>query len=59
LGAAADGAGRSRSRAALANYVQDWSAAVGIRAKLHTSGLLDERFPADTETALYRLPRRR
>jgi PAS domain S-box-containing protein len=42
-------------RAALANYVQDWSARVGIAAKLHTSGLLDERLPADTETALYRI----
>jgi signal transduction histidine kinase len=26
-----------------------------IAAKLHTSGLLDERLPADTETALYRI----
>jgi signal transduction histidine kinase len=42
-------------RAALANYIQDWSARVGIAAKLHTSGLLDERLPADTETALYRI----
>jgi len=42
-------------RAALANYVQDWSARVGIAAKLHTSGLLDERLPADAETALYRI----
>jgi PAS domain S-box-containing protein len=42
-------------RAALANYVQDWSARVGIAAKLHTSGLLDDRLPADTETALYRI----
>jgi PAS domain S-box-containing protein len=42
-------------RAALANYVQDWSARVGIPATLHSSGLLDERLPADTETALYRI----
>jgi len=42
-------------RAALANYVQDWSARVGIAAKLHTAGLLDDRLPADTETALYRI----
>jgi signal transduction histidine kinase len=42
-------------RAALANYVQDWSGRVGIAAKLHTSGLLDDRLPPDTETALYRI----
>ena len=33
-------------RAALANYVQDWSARVGIAAELHTSGLLDDRLRA-------------
>jgi PAS domain S-box-containing protein len=42
-------------RAALANYVQNWSARVGIAATIHSSGLLDERLPADTETALYRI----
>jgi PAS domain S-box-containing protein len=42
-------------RAALANYVQDWSSRVGISAKLHTSGLLDDRLPSDAETALYRI----
>jgi PAS domain S-box-containing protein len=42
-------------RAALANYVQDWSIRVGIAATLHSSGLLDERLPTDTETALYRI----
>jgi len=42
-------------RAALGNYVQDWSARVGIPARLHTSGLLDDRLPADVETALYRI----
>ena len=42
-------------RAALANYVQDWSTRVGIPATLHSSGLLDDRLPADVETALYRI----
>jgi PAS domain S-box-containing protein len=42
-------------RAALANYVQDWSHRVGVPAKLHTSGLLDDRLPSETETALYRI----
>lgn len=42
-------------RAALANYVQDWSTRVGIPARLHTSGLMDDRLPADVETALYRI----
>ncbi len=42
-------------RAALANYVQDWSRRAGIPAALHTSGLLDDRLPSDTETALYRI----
>jgi PAS domain S-box-containing protein len=42
-------------RAALANYVQDWSARVGIAARLHTSGLMDERLPSEAETALYRI----
>jgi signal transduction histidine kinase len=42
-------------RAALANYVQDWSARVGIPARLHSSGLMDDRLPADVETALYRI----
>ena len=42
-------------RAALGNYVHDWSARVGIAAHLHTSGLLDDRLPADVETALYRI----
>ena len=32
-------------RAALANYVQDWSNRAGIPATLHTSGLLDDRLP--------------
>ena len=42
-------------RAALANYVQDWSKRVGIAATLHTSGLLDDRLASDAETALYRI----
>jgi PAS domain S-box-containing protein len=42
-------------RAALANYVQDWSSRVGISAELHTSGLLDARLPPDVETTLYRI----
>jgi two-component system, NarL family, sensor histidine kinase UhpB len=42
-------------RAALANYVQDWSARVGITAELHTSGLLDNRLPSEAETTLYRI----
>jgi PAS domain S-box-containing protein len=42
-------------RAALANYVNDWATRVGIRAELHTSGLIDERLPPDVETTLYRI----
>jgi len=42
-------------RAALANYVQDWSSRVGVSATLHTSGLLDDRLAPDVETALYRI----
>ena len=42
-------------RAALANYAQNWSNRVGISATLHCSGLLDDRLPSDTETALYRI----
>jgi PAS domain S-box-containing protein len=42
-------------RAALANYVQDWSKRVRIPAQLHTSGLLDDRLPSEAETTLYRI----
>jgi PAS domain S-box-containing protein len=42
-------------RAALANYVQNWSTRVGISATLHTSGLMDDRLPSEAETALYRI----
>jgi PAS domain S-box-containing protein len=42
-------------RAALTNYVQEWSARHGIAAELHTSGLLDDRLASEVETALYRI----
>ncbi len=42
-------------RAALANYVQDWSKRYGISAGLHTQGLLDDRLAPDAETTLYRI----
>ena len=42
-------------RAALANYVQDWSRRVGIPAEVHTTGLMDDRLRPDVETALYRI----
>jgi PAS domain S-box-containing protein len=42
-------------RAALVNYVQDWSQRVQVPVKLHTSGLLDDRLPSETETTLYRI----
>jgi PAS domain S-box-containing protein len=42
-------------RAALANYINDWSARAHVSAELHTTGLLDDRLSADTETALYRI----
>jgi PAS domain S-box-containing protein len=42
-------------RAALANYIKDWSARVQVSAELHTTGLLDDRLPSETETALYRI----
>ena len=42
-------------RAALTNYVRNWSTRTGIAASLHMSGLLDERLPPHTETALYRI----
>jgi PAS domain S-box-containing protein len=42
-------------RAALANYVQDWSKRVKISAELHVSGLLDDRLPSEAETTLYRI----
>jgi len=42
-------------RAALANYVQDWSQRAGIPAELHTTGLLDDRLSTEVETTLYRI----
>ena len=42
-------------RAALANYVQDWSRRVNIPAELHTSGLLDDWLSSEAETTLYRV----
>ena len=42
-------------RAALANYVQDWSRRANILAELHTSGLSDDRLSSETETTLYRI----
>jgi PAS domain S-box-containing protein len=42
-------------RAALANYVQDWSLRVGVSAELHTAGLTNDRLPSEVETTLYRI----
>jgi PAS domain S-box-containing protein len=42
-------------RAALANYVQDWSARVRVSADLHTAGLTDDRLSSEIETTLYRI----
>ena len=42
-------------RAALGNYLREWSERTGISAELHTSGLLDERLASEVETALYRI----
>jgi signal transduction histidine kinase len=42
-------------RAALANYVQDWSRRAGVRADLHTTGLSADRLTSQIETTLYRI----
>ena len=42
-------------QAALTNYVQNWSARVGIAARLHTAGLLNDRLDSEAETTLYRI----
>jgi PAS domain S-box-containing protein len=42
-------------RAALTNYIQEWSQRAHIAAELHTSGLLDDRLAPEVETALYRI----
>jgi PAS domain S-box-containing protein len=42
-------------RAALANYIQDWSLRAGVRADLHTTGLSADRLTSEVETTLYRI----
>jgi PAS domain S-box-containing protein len=42
-------------RAALANYIQDWSARVKVSAELHTTGLAHDRLASELETTLYRI----
>jgi PAS domain S-box-containing protein len=42
-------------RAALTNYIQEWSRRANVAAELHTSGLLDDRLAPEVETALYRI----
>jgi PAS domain S-box-containing protein len=42
-------------RAALENYLQDWSARVGVAAELHSAGLSDDRLTTEIETTLYRI----
>ena len=42
-------------RAALANYIQDWSMRVSVPAELHTTGLTTERLASEIETTLYRI----
>jgi PAS domain S-box-containing protein len=42
-------------RAALANYVQDWSVRVSVSAELHTAGLTTDRLASEIETTLYRI----
>jgi PAS domain S-box-containing protein len=42
-------------RAALTNYVQDWSSRVRVSADLHTTGLTDDRLSTEIETTLYRI----
>jgi signal transduction histidine kinase len=42
-------------RAALANYLQDWSSRVSVSAELHTAGLADDRLASEVETTLYRI----
>ena len=44
-----------RLRAALANYIQDWSLRAGVRADLHTTGLSSARLTSEVETTLYRI----
>lgn len=42
-------------RAALTNYVREWSERHDVAAEVHTSGLLDDRLTSEVETALYRI----
>ena len=42
-------------RAALANYLEEWSQRHGVATELHTSGLFDHRLAPEVETALYRI----
>ncbi|HEY1212198.1 MAG TPA: PAS domain S-box protein, partial [Bryobacteraceae bacterium] len=42
-------------RAALFNYVNNWSKHFGVHAELHVSGMEQDRLPSETETALYRV----
>jgi len=42
-------------RAALANYIQDWSLRVSVSAELHTAGLTTDRLASEIETTLYRI----
>jgi PAS domain S-box-containing protein len=42
-------------RAALDNYVQDWSVRAGVRADLHATGLSTDRLTSEVETTLYRI----
>ena len=42
-------------RAALTNYVQNWSKHFDVRVRLHTSRSADERFTPEVETTMYRL----
>jgi PAS domain S-box-containing protein len=42
-------------RAALANYVQDWSMRVSVSADLHAVGLTTDRLASEIETTLYRI----
>ena len=42
-------------RAALANYIDDWSRRVQVPAELHSAGLSTERLASEIETTLYRI----
>jgi signal transduction histidine kinase len=42
-------------RAALSNYVNNWSKHFGVRTELHVSGMDQDRLPSEIETALYRV----